>query len=147
MALTGPLQGARILALDTSLFIYLVEKHPVFYAKVAPLFGAIDAGEVRGVTSVLTLLEVLVRPLQLGSTALADEFRVTVLSSQHLDVISVDSSIAELAARIRAQHGFRTPDAVHVATAQAAGADVFVTNDAKLASFSGVRVVCLDALP
>jgi hypothetical protein len=37
MALTGVLEGAKLLALDTSLFIYLVEKHPVFYLKVEPI--------------------------------------------------------------------------------------------------------------
>ena len=64
MALTGALQGAQLIALDTSAFIYLVEKHPIFYPKVEPIFAALDAGDVRGVTSVLTLLEVLVRPLE-----------------------------------------------------------------------------------
>jgi hypothetical protein len=30
MALTGPLGGARLVALDASTFIYLIEKHPIF---------------------------------------------------------------------------------------------------------------------
>ncbi len=144
MALTGVLAGTKLLALDTSLFIYLVEKHPVFYPKVEPIFAALDAGKVRGVTSVLTLLEVLVRPLETGATDLAEEFRLTVLSSPHLQVVPVDHVIAELAAQIRAKHGYRTPDAIHLATAQHAGADTFVTNDSKLRSLSALRVVGLD---
>lgn len=74
MALTGALQGAQLLALDTSPFIYLVEKHPAFYSKVLPIFASLDAGDARGVTSVLTLLETLVQPLQKGASALADGF-------------------------------------------------------------------------
>jgi predicted nucleic acid-binding protein len=58
----------------------------------------------------------------------------------------VDRAIAERAATIRAVHGFRTPDALHLATAHLAGADVFVTNDDKLRSFSGVKVIGLKDL-
>lgn len=147
MALTGTLEGARLVALDTSVFIYLVEKHVDFFPKVEPIFAAVDAGEVRGVTSVLTLLEALVRPLEVGAADLAEEFRLTLLASPHLQVLSVDPVVAELAADVRARHGYRTPDAIHLATAQHAGADVFITNDAKLVSFPGVRVVSLDKLP
>lgn len=146
-ALKGALDGARVLALDASLFIYLVEKHPVFHAKVAPIFAALDAGEVRGVTSTLTLLEVLVKPFESGATALIDTFRIAIMRSPHLQVVPVETPIAELAAMIRAERKYRTPDAIHLATAQHAGADAFVTNDARLASFAGVRVVGLDALP
>jgi predicted nucleic acid-binding protein len=117
MALAGPLAGARLVALDTPTFIYLIERHPIFFPAVEPIFQAIDAGSVQAATSVLTLLEVLVKPIETKATTLAD-------------------------------HGFRTPDSIHLATAEIAGADVFVTNDDKLRGFSGVKVVSLrDLLP
>lgn len=77
MALAGALVGARLIALDTSTFIYLIEKHPVFFAAVEPIFQAVDTGAVQAATSVLTLLEVLragnlsQRLLALDSLALA----------------------------------------------------------------------------
>ena len=145
MALAGPLAGTRLIALDTSTFIYLIEKHPVFFGTVEPIFQAIDAGVVQASTSVLTLLEVLVKPLETNATALADDFRAAVAASPNLRVIDVDKSIAERAASIRADHGYRAPNAIHLATAQAAGADVFVTNDARLRTFSGITVVTLGA--
>ncbi len=143
MALTGPLAGARLLALDTSTFIYLIEKHPTFFGAVEPIFQAVDAGTIQATTSVLTLLEVLVKPLEANAIALADDFRAAVSASTNLRVIEVDRSVAELAAGIRASYGYRTPDAIHLATAQLAGADAFVTNDDKLCGFSGVNVVSL----
>lgn len=146
MALAGPLAGARLIALDTSTFIYLIEKHPVFFATVEPIFQAIDAGVVLASTSVLTLLEVLVKPLETKATALADDFRAAVAASANLRVVDIDRPIAERAAAIRAAHGYRTPDALHLATAQAAGADAFVTNDEKLRTFSGITVVTLRSL-
>jgi predicted nucleic acid-binding protein len=61
-------------------------------------------------------------------------------------VIDVDRQIAERAAAIRAAHGYRTPDALHLATAAVVGADVFVSNDERLRGFSALRVVTLSAL-
>jgi len=143
MALKGPLAGARLVALDTSTFIYLIEKHPVFFGAVAPIFQAIDGGDVQAVTSVLSLLEVLVKPLETQATALADDFRAAVSASPNLRVVDVDRQIAERAAAIRAAHGYRTPDALHLATADVVGADVFVSNDARLLSFGAVQVVTM----
>jgi predicted nucleic acid-binding protein len=117
MALAGALAGARLIALDTSTFIYLIEKHPVFFAAVEPIFQAVDTGAVQAATSVLTLLEVLVKPLETKATALADDFRAAVSASANLRVVDVDRPIAEAAASIRAAHGYRTPDAIHLATA------------------------------
>jgi predicted nucleic acid-binding protein len=145
MALTGPLAGARLIALDTSTFIYLIERHPVFFSAVEPIFEAIDGGEVRAATSVLTLLEVLVKPLETKATTLADDFRAAVSASPNLRVLDVDRQIAERAAAIRAVHGYRTPDAVHLATAEMVGA-AFVSNDGRLRSFPGVPVVTMSAL-
>jgi predicted nucleic acid-binding protein len=146
MALAGPLAAARLIALDTSAFIYLIEKHPTFFSAVEPIFQAVDAGTVQAATSVLTLLEVLVKPLEANAIALADDFRVAVSASANLRVIEVDRSVADLAASIRATYGYRTPDAIHLATAQLSGADLFVTNDDKLRGFSGVTVVSLRTL-
>jgi predicted nucleic acid-binding protein len=146
MALAGPLAAARLIALDTSAFIYLIGKHPTFFSAVEPIFQAVDAGTVQAATSVLTLLEVLVKPLEANAIALADDFRAAVSASANLRVIEVDRSVTELAASIRATYGYRTPDAIHLATAQLSGADVFVTNDDKLRGFSGLTVASLRTL-
>ena len=143
MALTGPLAGARTIALDTSAFIYLIERHPTFFPAVEPIFAEIDTGNVRAVTSVLALLEVLVKPIESGAMALAQDFRAAITASTSLRVLDVDRNLAERAAEIRAAHRIRTPDAIHLATAQIAGADVFVTNDDKLRRFPDVPVVTL----
>jgi len=146
MALAAPIVSARTLALDTSTFIYLIEKHPTFFAAVEPIFAELDAGTVHAVTSVLTLLEVLVKPLETGATALAADFRTAISASTSLRVLDVDRAVAERAAEIRAAHGFRAPDAIHLASAQLAGADAFVTNDERLRRFADVPVVTLGML-
>lgn len=56
MGLLSDLGGGPV-ALDSSIFIYFIEEHPIYLPVVEPLFEAIDAGELEAVTSSLTLLE------------------------------------------------------------------------------------------
>jgi predicted nucleic acid-binding protein len=44
----------------------------------------------------------------------------------------LSADIANQSARLRARYNLRTPDAIHLATALAANADVFITNDRDL---------------
>ncbi len=52
--------------------------------------------------------------------------------------------MVELATELRARHGFKTPDALHIATALDASADVFVTGDRALERCPGIQVSILD---
>lgn len=55
---------------DTNTIIYRVEQIQPFLAAAAPLWDALDAGQATFVTSELTLLEVLVKPLREGKSDL-----------------------------------------------------------------------------
>ena len=56
-------------ALDTQIFIYFIEEDGRFLPLVKPLFEAIDLGDLVGVTSGLSLMEVLVAHLAtIGTT-------------------------------------------------------------------------------
>ena len=59
-------------ALDTQVFIYLIEEDERFLPLVKPVFEAIDHGSLPAVTSALTLMELLVLPYRNGNAALAD---------------------------------------------------------------------------
>lgn len=54
--------GQRVY-LDTNIFIYAYEAHPRFIGAVTDLFAEIEKGNIRAVTSELTLAEVLVMPI------------------------------------------------------------------------------------
>jgi predicted nucleic acid-binding protein len=131
MALSAVLQGVQRIGLDTVPLIYLFERHPVHFAQVEPVIAAIDDGTLHGVASSLALLETLVGPIQSGDAALADKYRRALTFAPNLELVPVDARVAELAATIRAQHRFKTPDAIHLATAVLGRADVFLTNDAQ----------------
>lgn len=42
--------GAGPVGLDTAVFIYFIEEHPRFLRLVEPVFAALDAGRLEGVT-------------------------------------------------------------------------------------------------
>lgn len=105
-----------------------------------------NQGEFRVVTSVVTLLEVLVYPLRLGNTRLAQQYRDILLSSENITIVSVSEDIAEVAAQLRAVHNLRTPDAIQMATAINQAASFFLTNDARLPSLPGLEVIVLEQM-
>jgi predicted nucleic acid-binding protein len=118
--------------LDTALFIYLIEEDPTFLPLVEPIFAAIDAGRLEGVTSDVALLEVLVAPYRHQSDPLAERYEALLTRSRNLQVVSLDRPQLRAAARLRAATGVRTPDALQLAAALTEDCTVFLTNDRRL---------------
>lgn len=104
-----------------------------------------DGGDFTVVTSTLTLLEVLVHPLRKGNHDLAAEYKEILLNSK-LITMEISSTIAEQAARLRAVHNIRTPDAIQIGSALNAGASHFITNDIRLPQIPGIQIITLDGI-
>jgi predicted nucleic acid-binding protein len=140
-----PLYG-KIVGLDTAPLIYFIEKHPEFHPRVRPFFLAMQRGDFEVVTSTMTITEVLVHPIRRGNAALSAIYRDILQNVDHLRTVPVTAEIAETAARIRAAHNIRTPDAIQAATANVMRADFFLTNDVKLSVLSNPTVLVLGNL-
>ena len=140
------LSGATV-GLDKAPLIYFIEGNPKYLPLVRPFFEATERGEVHVVTSTLTLTEVLVHPYRQGKGTLARLYFDILLNSQRLRTVAVSAEIAEEAARIRANHGLKTPDSIQLATARLAKATAFLTNDGELATIPGLELIVLDSLP
>jgi predicted nucleic acid-binding protein len=69
-----------------------------------------------------------------------------ILLNSQISVVSLTADIASQAAKLRATHGIRTPDAIQLATAINEGASTFVTNDFGLSSVMSIDVIVLDEL-
>ncbi len=65
------LKGETSVYLDTNCFIYFLEKHPLFFTIIFPVFEAAVTAGFQIVTSELTLAELLIRPCQLGRADIA----------------------------------------------------------------------------
>lgn len=137
----------KIVALDTAPLIYFIEKHPEFHQRVRPFFLGMQRGDFEVVTSTMTITEVLVHPFRHDDDTLVATYRDILRNAAHLRTIPVTAKIAEIAARLRADHNIRTPDAIQAATAIAAKANFFLTNDFKLAAIPEVTVLVLENLP
>lgn len=130
--------------LDTAPLIYLVEGAAERRDAVeSQIHKWIDSGEDLA-TSCMTLVELLVHPKQVGNRRLENKYRLYLERLLALPPIPIDERVAELAASIRAEHGFKPPDALQLAAAVAIGADIFYTNDRQLQRFPDLAVVLVD---
>lgn len=132
-----------IVGLDSALLIYYIEENPLYLSTVDPFFEAMFRGDFEVVTSSVTLTEVLVHPIRRNDSELTATYREILLNAAHLKTLPVSAEIAETAARLRAIHNIRTPDAIQAATAVVARADFFLTNDAKLSALQHPAVLVL----
>ena len=134
----------RRIGLDTSVFIYHLEGVSRYAACTDVVFDDLAKGGFQGVTSVLTLMELAVRPLQLGRPEVADEYEVLLVNYPHLAVADIDRAIVRRAAELRARHGLRPADALQVAACLEHGASAFLTNDRDLRRVTETQVILLE---
>jgi uncharacterized protein len=127
--IAGLLKHHRIIALDTCLWIYHFENHPVYSMQAGQVLRAVQEGQCKAVISELVLMELVAGPLKLGKQDVADEYETLLTHFPNLSLAPVTRSILLEAARIRALHGYRTPDAIMLATAKEHAATLVVTND------------------
>jgi len=124
------------LYLDTAPIIYTIERVPLYNVAVDKRLSG--AGIVR-VASDLTRMECRVKPLRDGDADLLrdydDYFREAVT-----EIVALSREVMDCATDIRAQYGFKTPDAIHLAAAVITSCDIFLTNDHRLNRFSDIAI-------
>jgi uncharacterized protein len=116
---------------DTMLFIYWLEDHPQHAQQVDAIHSRMKQRQDRLMTGAFTFGEVLAGTYRKGRPELADHFR-TLLRSVVADVVPFTVETADHYARIRGALGVKPADAIHLASAAQAGADLFLTNDKSL---------------
>ena len=127
------ISGHRLLALDTMVFSYHLSAHPRYVPLTRVVLEAIESGQVAGLTTTVTLAEVLTVPAQAGDRRAMVDYELYLTHFPNLRMVSLDVLLARETALVRATCGLRTPDAVQVAAARLAGADGIVTNDRRWA--------------
>jgi predicted nucleic acid-binding protein len=141
------LKGVKKVYLDTACFIYHYGKHPLFQPASTEVLLLVEEGKLQGITSVLSVSEVLYRRLQKKPEEPL-EYQRTLLGIQNLSLMFVDLDVAEKAAEIRLRYKLKTPDAIHYATALVHSCDVFVTNDKVFKKVKEIPVLLIkDLLP
>lgn len=139
--LTLPASGP--VYVDANILIYRVEQVQPYLNASLPLWNALRMGSQPVVTSELSLLEVQVKPIQLGDATLQRLFRRILYNVKGLTCLPITRQTLETAAQLRATNGLKTPDAIHAATALLAGCTLFVTNDPAFRRVPSLNVAIL----
>ena len=140
-------KGSRLL-LDTVALIYFLEERPRYATKTEQIFGRIESGELQGIMATLVLAELLVPLYRCGDRQTASGLTNRLTNFRNLKVVPLTTEIGMEAARLRADHGLRTPDAIHGATAIVNEASGILTNDKRLKVLTreGLSVWLFDTL-
>jgi predicted nucleic acid-binding protein len=144
VTLSEELAAINSVFIDTAPIIYYLQGHPEFGPHAREVVIAIESGRLTAYSSVLTLTEVLIKPVAIKDVALAQKFAQFIKHAKHLTLIEISEGIAETAGNLRGHYSFlKTIDALQVAAALDVGAEAFLTNDTKLRQLKELRVIVL----
>lgn len=144
MNLLDDLGKSQSVFLDTAPIIYYIEAHPQFGPLVKEIVTVLNTGSVVAYSSVITLTEVLPKPIQAGNEKLARRFAGFLRSGKNVTLLQISENMAERAGRLRGRYpGLKTMDAIQISAALEVDADVFVTNDIGLKNIKEIRPLIL----
>lgn len=132
--------------LDTPCFIYLVEQNSEFLLQMKDLFDSISKEKIIGVSSIITLSEILVKPFKNKDTKIINSYLELINELPNFKLLTPNNLIAIEAAKIRAEYDILLPDAYQLAMAKEYSCKTFLTNDKQLKKFKGLEVILLDEL-
>lgn len=102
---------------DTAPIIYYMENNMLYVEALKKFFTMCMKNRIQVVTSAITVEEYLVSPYVSGKMEFADNFK-RFIEYMNLEVVAIDSEIAEEGARIRGRYkSFKAMDALQIATA------------------------------
>ena len=138
------LKNHPVIGVDTSLFIYHFEDHPRYAPLTEIIFSTLEKGANKGVTSYLTLMEILVKPKAEGLLLAARDYEYYLTTFPNLTFYEMGLEVAKKASDLRATDRIKTPDAIQIATALLYGATAFLTNDRIFERIKGIDILILD---
>jgi predicted nucleic acid-binding protein len=128
------------IGVDTPIFIYHIEGTAHLAGLAGVALDELAGGAFTGVTSVLTLMEIAVKPLHMGRPDVAEEYEVLLANYPNLVIAAIDRPTARRAAELRAEYRLRPADALQVAACLEQGATAFLSNDRELRRIADLQV-------
>jgi predicted nucleic acid-binding protein len=130
--------------LDACCIIYLIEVSSPFHSTIVSRLGQYQADSAsRLITSRLSCLECRVRPLRENADKLVAAYD-RFFAASRLEIVEISADVVTTATALRARYGFKTPDAIHLASAIEEKVDLFLTGDSSLARCTEIKVEILE---
>jgi uncharacterized protein len=126
---------------DSVILIYFFDHVGPFQVRSATRLAALGAAD-RLALSDLVRLEYRVGPLRGGDAVRLNAFD-GFCGRPDIVRVPITTAVFDRATDIRAAHGFKLGDSLHLAAAVVGRCDRFLTNDHRLASFPGIPIEVL----
>lgn len=133
----------KSISVDSSFFIYHLEDIKPYNELTSITIEKISSGELFCNISALVISELFVRPFKENNSENINLFEKFIKTFPNSKICDFDFDTAKLSAKIRAQSGLKTPDAILLATAITSSSDIFITNDLNLKKFSDNKLEIL----
>lgn len=128
--------------IDANVFILAYESLGIEAQFAFAILEAVEDGSIHGVSSELTLGEILPGPLNAGDDELADIYRTIIGDGPNMTVLPVTREILVSSAEVRVgRSGFKLQDAIHCVTAREAACDFLISDDKRIPKALGFDVV------
>jgi predicted nucleic acid-binding protein len=116
---------------DTMLYAYWLEEHSKFSQRVEHIHRIMQQRSDTLCSSLFVLGELLVGPAKTGDATAAASIH-QFFDSGAITMLTYSARAVTLFAELRASHGVKPLDALHLSIAASAGVDLFVTHDRRL---------------
>lgn len=124
---------------DANILIGLIEANLEYGKAARGIFQAFERHNNRVWTSVITIPEVLSKPISQGAQNVVRDYEERLYSSPIL-FAEVTLSIARTASSLGGQYKLKVRDALHIASLMAYGATGFITADKDFESITDLEV-------
>ncbi|MBP9888697.1 MAG: PIN domain-containing protein [Leptospiraceae bacterium] len=132
---------------DTAPFIYFYEEHKEFGDISKEIFTFHKNQKQIFVTSALTVMEVLPKPISENDSDLIKKYINAIKNNPLIDLTEINYDIAFKAAELRANYKFlKGIDSLQISSAIESNCDCFITNDERLKNISNIKILSLTDL-
>ena len=145
--------SARSTLLDSSVLLAFFNAHERVHPLARHLLSRIEHRQdpLHGYYSAVSLMELLVRPMAVGSQV-ADTLMASLMQFPNLHMVQVDAAVARQAAEVRSREEISPADALVAASGLVVGCEVIISNDDQWkkrleAHYPQARFIYLDAYP
>lgn len=138
----------KLIALDSMVFIYLIEQTDPYFPICKKILHFGESGQTKIISSIISVLESLSPPKYIFHPEVQREITNFFENTTGLSIFPVDKQVCLEASRLRRENpGLKTPDSIQLATAIVHQANIFISNDGRLAKLDlPIKIIPLDTI-